>query len=199
MSRMEPTTEPLTPTPGPVRRSWTIIWIDSLDATIGRWVDGRARIERIHSDVPAHRRATGHVRHDPATRHGGGGGAPQSAGDPRRLEHLARYLDGVARRLPDDEDLAILGPGTVREHLEHLLREDDAHHRRERTIVSEASAPLTERQLVARLRRLVGAVPVRGTVGAYRWTGSQARTGSGRVRPPRRVLRKPPSALPEEP
>ena len=199
MARQEPSAESPTSSSDAVRRSWAVVWIDSQEATIGRWVEGRPRIERIHSDVPAHHRATGHVRHDPAIRHGGGGSAPQTAGDPRRLEHLARYLDGVARRLPDDEDLAILGPGTVREHLEHLVGEADAHHRRERTIVCEASAPLSDRQLVARLRRLVGADPVRGTVGAYRWTGSQTRTGSGRVRPPRRVLRKPPSALPEEP
>jgi hypothetical protein len=199
MARQEPSAESLASQPDAVRRSWAVVWIDSQEATIGRWVEGRPRIERIHSDVPAHHRATGHVRHDPATRHGGGGSAPQTAGDPRRLEHLARYLDVVARRLPEDEDLEILGPGTVREHLEHLVREADAHHRRERAIVCGASEPLSERQLIARLRRLVGADPVRGTVGAYRWTGSQTRTGSGRVRPPRRVLRKPPSALPEEP
>ncbi len=52
----------------------------------------------MRSDVPAHHRATGHVRHDAAVRPGGG--APKAAGEPHRLEHLAQFVDDVANRLP---------------------------------------------------------------------------------------------------
>ncbi len=178
-------------------RPWTVVWIDSKEATIARWVDGRPRILRLQSDVPAHHRATGHVRHDPTNRHGGGG-PPQTAGEPHRLEHLARFLDHVASRLPDQDDLAILGPGTVREHLETLVTDADAQHRRSRIVICEASKPLTDGQLVAKLRALVGLKPARRTVGAYRWTGRGPITRSGRITAPRRVLQKPPGGLPGE-
>jgi hypothetical protein len=177
--------------------SWTVVWIDSHGATLAGWHGGRPAVERMISDVPARRRATGHVRHDPTVRHGGGGPG-QSAADTRRLEHLARFLDQVESRLPETDDLAILGPGEVAEHLEQLVRDGDTHHRRVRTVTREPAGRQTERQLIARLRSLVGAVPARRTVGAYRWSGPQAQARSGRVQPPRRVVEKRPASLPEE-
>jgi hypothetical protein len=44
------------------RRPSTLVWIDSREAIIVRWLDGTARLERLESEVPAHHRATGHVR-----------------------------------------------------------------------------------------------------------------------------------------
>ena len=149
----------------PTRPAWTLVWIDSRQATICHWRAGQAHYERVHSDVPAHHRSTGHVRHDPTTRHGGGG-PPQTAGEPRRLEHLARFLDQVVARIPDHEDVAILGPGTVRQHLERILCERDARRSTARAIASRAAGPLTDRQLADRLRRLVGAAPIRGRTSA---------------------------------
>lgn len=64
----------------------TFVWIDSRGAVIVRWQDDRPRLERVASEVPAHHRATGHVRHDPGVRHGGG--PPQTAAAPPRLGHL---------------------------------------------------------------------------------------------------------------
>ncbi len=189
------------PTPAdrqePEAAVWTVVWIDSQDAILARWHEGRPTVEHLRSDVPAHRKATGHVRHDPTVRHGGGGPG-QSAADTRRIEHLARFLDQVAARLPDGENVAILGPGAVAEHLEQLVRDADTHHRRDRTVSCEPAGRQTDRQLVARLRRLVGAVPARRTVGAYRWTGPQTRSRSGNDRPPRRVVEKRPASLPDE-
>ena len=142
----------------------TLVWIDAREAIIVRWQDDQAHVERVGSDVPAHHRATGHVRHDPSVRHGGGGRS-QTAGEPNRLEHLARFVEQVAQRLPADEDLLILGPGTVREHLERSVRDMDAHQGRSRAITCTASQPMTDRQLVARLRRFDGVEPRRRTVG----------------------------------
>jgi hypothetical protein len=180
----------------PEPTAWAVVWIDSQEAVVARWLDGRAAIEHILSDVPAHRRGTGHIRHDPGVRHGGGGPG-QSAADTRRLEHLARFLHDVSGHLPDDEHLAILGPGTVSEHLEQLIREADAHHRRDRTVTRTPIGRQTDRQLVARLRRLVGAEPTRRTVGAYRWTGPGAGSATGAARP-RRVVEKPQNASSDE-
>ena len=174
-------------------RSSTIVWIDAREAVIVRWRDAEAHLERISSDVPAHHRATGHVRHDPAIRQGGGGGAPQTAGEPHRLEHLGQFVDDVADRLPDDDDLLILGPGTVHERLGREVGERDRRHGHHRLVTCEATPPVTDRQLIARLRHLSGSDAPRRTLGAYRWSEPPPRRHSGQLLvEPRRVVEKPP-------
>ena len=158
------------PTPGmPATRSTTLVWIDAREAIIVRWHDNRARLERVASDVPPHHRATGHVRHDPVMRHGGGG-SPQTAGEPRRLEHLERFLAQIAERVSPDDDLLILGPGTVHERLEQRIQVADETRGRVRTITGEPSSRMSDRQLMAHLRRFVGIDPRRRTIGAHRWS-----------------------------
>ncbi len=147
-------------------RPSTLVWIDAREAVIVRWQDDDAQLERIDSEVPAHHRSTGHVRHDPGIRHGGGGA--QTAGEPHRLEHLERFVEAIADRLTPDDDLLIIGPGTVRERLEHHVRARDEHQRRSRIISCQPSAPLTDRQLIARFRAFAGLAPRRRTIGAYR-------------------------------
>jgi hypothetical protein len=175
-------------------RPLTLVWIDAREAKIVRLRRGRAYLVRLTSDVPAHHRATGRVRHDPLVRHGGGG-RPQTAGEPRRLEHLDRFVAKVTDRLADDGDVLVSGPGTVRERLVCRLRAGDEHHGRQRTISCEASRRLTDRQLVALLYRAMGVEPRRNTVGAYRWSRIDTTSGRGRVRRslgavPRRVVEK---------
>jgi len=171
-------------------RSSSLVWIDAREAVIVRMQGDRARIERVESEVPAHHRATGHVRHEPTVRHGGGG--PQTAGEAHRLEHLRQFVADIANRLPSGDPLLILGPGTVHERLAQHLSESDARHGRDRDIVCEPSLPLTDRQLVARGRRFAGVEPRRRTVGAYRWSAPQTHDRSGRTElPPRRVVDKP--------
>jgi hypothetical protein len=154
------------PGPGEARPS-TLVWIDSEEAVIVRLLEGSPRVEHIESAVPPHHRATGHVRHDPAVRHGGGGRA-QDAGEPHRLEHLRQFIAQVANRLPRSDNLLILGPGTVHERLAGHLAHRPAQPGHHGEIVREASPPLTDRQLVARLRRFAGVEPRRRSVGAYR-------------------------------
>ena len=169
----------------------TIVWIDAREAIIVGWRGAGARIVRIDSDVPAHHRATGHVRHDSAVRPGGG--APKAAGEPHRLEHLAQFIADVASRLPDDDDLLILGRGTVHERLGREVGERDRRHGHQRLVTCEASPPLTDRQLVARLRHLAGADAPRQTQGAYRWSEALPRRQSGQLLvEPRRIVDKPP-------
>jgi hypothetical protein len=174
-------------------RPLTLVWIDAREAIIVRHRDERTSLVRLTSDVPAHHRATGHVRHDPVVRHGGGG--PQTAGEPRRLEHLGRFVTEVSDRLTHDDDLIVIGPGTVRVRLVRRLRASDEHHGRQRTIRCEAAPRLSDRRLVARLYRATGVDPRRHTVGAYRWSGSPADRRRGAIRRamgafPRRVTEK---------
>jgi hypothetical protein len=142
-----------------------LVSIDAREAVIVRWAGGASSVERLASDVPAHRRSTGHVRHDPMTRHGGGGGAPQTAGEPHRLEHLDRFVDEVAARLAADEDIVLVGHGTVHERLETRLRDLDAGARRGRRILARPADRLTERQLIAQLREHLGVGARRRRVG----------------------------------
>ncbi len=170
----------------PPRRS-TLVWLDVESATVARWIDG-PRLVRLDSQVPMHHKSTGHVRHDPLCRHGGGG-SPQKAGDPHRIEHLREFVKAVAAQIPTDEDVEILGPGTVREQLAAYLQGEDRRHGHVRAVRTEPAEALTTRQLVARLRVLVGANPPRRTVGAYRW--SHLGAGKGGPVEPRRVAEKP--------
>lgn len=179
-------------TVGDVTRSRTLVWLDAREAVIVRWQHDRAHLERVDSEVPAHRRSTGHVRHDPMVRHGGGGGS-QTAGEPHRLEHLEQFVENVADRLAPDDALLILGPGNVHERLERRVRERDERDNRHRDISSEASPPLTDRQLIARLRHVAGVDARRRTVGAYRWTEPELQRQAGQTQArPRRVVQKPP-------
>ena len=147
----------LATTPEP---SGVLVWIDAETAVVIRWGGGAPSIERHVSDVPAHHRGTEHVRYDPRTRHGGGGGW-QAAEERRRIEHLDRFVAGIAGGLDRDEDVIVMGPGTVHERLGALLRERDAGHRRTRPIDVRTSERRTDRQLVAQLRAHLCAGPRR--------------------------------------
>jgi hypothetical protein len=139
----------------------TVVWIDSRVAILARWDGTDASLTRVRSDVPVHRRSTGHVTHNPSIAHGGGM-VPQGNGEARRLEHLARFLRGVADRLDPYDALDIMGPGTVHERLAVLIREgDDAGHR-ERLLSVRSAAPMTQAQILARLRILAGIPAPRG-------------------------------------
>lgn len=154
----------------------TLVWIDAREAVIGHWHAGEVRLERLRSDVPSRHRSTGHVRYDPTVRHGGGGA--QDAGEANRLEHLARFIDLVATRVPADGELLILGPGTVRDRLAHRMHETDRQLAGAREITVQAAGRLTEPQLAARLRHLAGADQRRRTLGAHRWTEAPSRRAS---------------------
>jgi hypothetical protein len=66
------------------------------------------------------------------------------------------FLDQVARALSVDDDLLLVGDGEVVEHFADQVRTEDDTHGRERQIQVEKSGPITERQLVARIRTFAG-------------------------------------------
>jgi len=135
-------------------RPHALVWIDSHEAIVVRWEDGQARIDRVTSEVPDQHRSTGHIRHDPAVRHGGS--AAQDVLEARRQAYVARFVKDVTGRLPEDADLTVLGPGETHEHLLHSVRAADTDHHRGRRVVGRRSSHKTDRQLVALLRELEG-------------------------------------------
>jgi hypothetical protein len=168
-----------------------LVWIDAEGARILRWT-GTVSETVIDSEVPIHERSTYHVRHDPRTRHGGGGrGADEVAR--HRTEHLRRFLGRVEVALRDDEEVEILGTGTLGDRLASQLKRDDRGRGRSRPITAEHAMPMTHRQLEARLKERVGESRPRGGTGAYRWSGTLPHQRSGRVTEPRRVVEKPPA------
>lgn len=135
-------------------RPTLLVWIDAEEAVLVRW-DGEPHVGRLRSDVPGRREATGHVRHDPTVRHGGGGAA-QDKIERDRDGHLRAFVGAVAAGIDPGEDVEIVGPGTVRTDLARLIVNEDRRHGRERSVIVEAARPMSERQLVARLRERIG-------------------------------------------
>ena len=124
----------------------TGIWISAESATTLRWSPELTVRHRIDSTIPSRHRSTGRP---PTEDHPGGEG--------HRDEHMRAFFDHVARVLPADDDLLLVGDGEVVEHFADRIRADDADHRRVRRIEVEKSGPITQRQLLVRIRAFAGA------------------------------------------
>jgi len=76
---------------------------------------------------------------------------------------LDRFVERVAERVPAGDPVRIIGPGVVCKRLGRVLRAEDRRLGRVRAVASRASAPLTERELVADIRVLAGKPTARRT------------------------------------
>jgi hypothetical protein len=123
----------------------TGVWISANSATVLRWSPELTVRHRIDSTVPGRHRSTGRP---PTEEHPGGEG--------HRDEHMRAFFDHVSRVLAVDDDLLLVGDGEVVEHLAHDIRADDANHGRKRRIHVEKSGPITEPQLLVRIRAFAG-------------------------------------------
>lgn len=135
----------------------TLVWIDSEEAIIVRWAD-RATVERVRSDARGHGYFEGRGPVSVAGRHGDGG---TDAAERARRNDLRLFVEDVAARVPQADDVTVVGPGVLRGRLERTLRADDRRHGRRRLIHSSAADRLTEQELVARVRVLAGDEPPR--------------------------------------
>lgn len=110
-------------------------------ATLLRWSAELTVRHRIESTVARRHRSTG--RSPTEERQGDEG---------HRDEHMRTFFDQVARALPVEDDLLLVGDGEVVEHFADRVRTDDHDHGRERRIQIDKSGATTERQLLARIR-----------------------------------------------
>ena len=129
----------------------TGVWISATSATVIRWGPQGSLRHRIVSTVPGRHRSTGR----PPTE-------PHPAGEGHRDEHMRTFFDAVARALAGGDDLLLVGDGEVVDHFADYVRALDARLGQPRRIVVEKSGPLTDRQLLARLRAFAGS-PARRT------------------------------------
>ena len=119
-------------------------WITAHSATILCWSPEVTARHRIDSTVPDRHRSTGRAPTD------------RGGDDGRRDEHMRAFFDDVARALPADDDLLLVGDGEVVEHFAEQIRADDRSRGRTRQIEVEKGGPPTERQLLARTRTFAG-------------------------------------------
>ncbi|HLA16896.1 MAG TPA: hypothetical protein VJZ72_08335 [Candidatus Limnocylindrales bacterium] len=143
----------------PAQLTTTLVWIDGERAMLARW-DGDATVRRITAAIPPRRRSMGHVHRDPNVRHGGGGPVEDRI-ERARAQREKEFLAEVEAAIPPVDELVIIGPGVIREHLAHRMVAADLRHRRSRHVRCEAAGRLTEHQIVARLRSVVGETPPR--------------------------------------
>ena len=123
----------------------TGVWISANSATVLRWSPELTVRHRIDSTVPGRHRSTGRP---PTEKH--------PAGEGHRDEHMRTFFTEVAEALPVEDDLLLVGDGEVVEHLANQIRAADDSQGRKRRIAVEKGGPLTERQLLARVRTFAG-------------------------------------------
>lgn len=123
----------------------TGVWMTADSATILRWSAELTVRHQIDSTVAGRHRATGRAPTE------------QRQGDEgHRDEHMRTFFDEVALAMPVEDDLLLVGEGEVVEHFANRVRADDESHGRTRRIEVEKSGPVTERQLLARIRTFAG-------------------------------------------
>ena len=131
----------------------TGVWISASSATILRWgPEGVTLRERIDSLVPGRHRSTGR----PPTEE-------RPAGEGHRDERMRAFFAQISTAVPPDDDLLLVGDGEVVEHFAHQIQAHDRSRSAARRIEVEKSGPMTEPQLLARIRAFAG-LPARRTL-----------------------------------
>ena len=131
----------------------TGVWISAGSATILQWgPEGVTIRERIDSLVPGRHRSTGRP---PTEEH--------PAGEGHRDEHMRAFFAQINAIVPMDDDLLLVGDGEVVEHFRHQIQDHDRSRNAARRVEVEKSGPMTEPQLLARIRAFAG-LPARRTM-----------------------------------
>ena len=131
----------------------TGVWISAASATVLRLgPEGVTARERIESQIPGRHRSTGRP---PTEDH--------PAGEGHRDERMRVFFAQVTATVPFDDDLLLVGDGEVVEHFAHQIKDRDRSRNVDRRFAVEKSGPMTEPQLLARIRAFAGS-PARRTL-----------------------------------
>jgi hypothetical protein len=124
----------------------TGVWISASSATILQWgPDGVANRTEIDSLIPGRHRSTGR----PPTE-------DRPAGEGHHDERMRAFFAQVSAAVPIEDDLLPVGDGEVVEHFADQIRLHDHGRGIVRRIGLEKSGPITDRQLIARIREFAG-------------------------------------------
>ncbi len=124
----------------------TGVWISAASAMVLRWgPEGVTVRERFDSTVPGWHRSTGRP---PTEDH--------PVGEGHRDEHMRVFFARVGGTVPFDDDLLLVGDGEVVEHFAHQIKGRDRSRDVDGRIEVDKSGPMTEPQLLARLRAFAG-------------------------------------------
>jgi hypothetical protein len=133
----------------------TGVWMSAASATVVRWgPEGVSSRETIESLVPGRHRSTGRP---PTEDH--------PAGEGHRDEHMRTFFAQVSKSVPDGDDLLLVGDGEVVEHFARQTKTQDQGRNSARRVVVEKSGPMTEPQLLARIRTFAGSPAHRSVPG----------------------------------
>lgn len=167
-----------------------LVWMDTQRAMIALWDGAEPRVEWLESGVPPRRKAAGSVRRGPA-RPAGGGRVGGEGTEARHLELLQQFLGELTERLADLDVIEVIGRGHAHERLADLLRSLSAGEADDVTVTTRTvSRRPSERQLMARFRKLVGRELPRRTRGPYDGPPPVPTDASGRVRAPTAAERR---------
>ena len=168
-----------------------VVWVGPDRAVVARW-SGEPTLEHLNSAVSPRRRGVGSVRRGPA-RPSGGGRVAGHGTENRHEQELRRFLTELVGRLGDLDAVEVVGRAQYHERLAALLRRLAASRNADTIVTTRTLARRpSDKQLEARLRKLVGAELPRRDVGRYRLPASGPTSHTGRpLRPAagRRTLR----------
>ena len=136
-----------------IHQRTTGVWISAASATVLRWTpDGVVSREQIESLVPGRHRSTGRP---PTEDH--------PAGEGHRDERMRLFFAQVNAAVAAEDDLLLVGDGEVVDHFAEQVRAHDRDHKAQRRVELAKSGPMSEPQLIARIREFAGS-PARRTL-----------------------------------
>jgi hypothetical protein len=131
----------------------TGVWISSASATVLRWApEGIVSRDLIDSLVSGRHRSTGRP---PTEDH--------PAGEGHRDERMRVFFNQISAAVAVEDDLLLIGDGEVVDHFAEHVRSHDRSHNAKRRVELVKSGPMSEPQLVARIREFAGS-PARRTL-----------------------------------
>jgi hypothetical protein len=132
----------------------TGIWVSSPSALILRWglETGVTFREVIKSEVEPHRRATGRP---PFTE--------KPSNDHKHDNQMRAFFAQIIAALPAEDDVLLVGDGEVVGHLGQAITAHEHGRLKARRLEVVKSQPLSEPQLLARIREFAGAPADRNT------------------------------------
>jgi hypothetical protein len=133
------------------------VWLDHSKASIVRFAaDGEPAIETIESGIEGVHKTTGGARAKAPYLHGA---VSKSSEEERRHHQLARFYDGIIDRVKECRRILILGPGLAKQELNKRIEALPGQTKPRLDI--QAAEKMTERQLIALVRKELGVEPPR--------------------------------------